>query len=40
MNWINNLKLNIATISGVILLSGCATQETILPPAERQMADI
>ena len=40
MNWINHLKLNIATISGVILLSGCATQETILPPAERQMADI
>lgn len=39
MNWINNER-SIATLATVIALSGCASQETILPPSERKMADI
>ena len=40
MNWINTNTLNILAIAGLLTVSGCATQETILPPSERKMADI
>jgi len=39
VNWINN-KRTIVAIGTVVLLGGCATQDTILPPSERKMADI
>lgn len=40
MNWTDTQKLKLATLLGMALLGGCATQETILPPSERKMADI
>lgn len=40
MNWINTHTLQIITLTGTLILGGCATQETILPPSERKMADI
>lgn len=40
MNWTNTHVLKIAALSAIAMLGGCATQETILPPSERKMADI
>tara|TARA_R110002110_G_scaffold415854_1_gene658299 strand:+ start:32027 stop:32566 length:540 start_codon:yes stop_codon:yes gene_type:complete len=40
VNWINTHTLQIITLTGTLILGGCATQETILPPSERKMADI
>ena len=41
MHWIKTPKtIIVAVITGTLLLGGCATQETILPPSERKMADI
>ena len=40
MTWTKPNILKIATITGALALGGCATQDTILPPAERKMADI
>ncbi len=40
MHWINFLERLSAAAVTTIVLVGCANQETILPPAERQMIDI
>jgi len=40
VNWINTHQLKIPVLIGSLVLGGCATQETILPPSERKMADI
>ena len=40
MNWTNPNTLKLVALAGALTLGGCATQDTILPPAERQMADI
>lgn len=40
MTWINPHFFKIGGLATAVLVSGCATQETILPPSERKMADI
>lgn len=40
MTWINRHFFKIGGLATAVLVSGCATQETILPPSERKMADI
>jgi len=38
VNWTNTKKTS--CVAALVLLAGCANQDTILPPAERQMIDI
>ena len=40
VHWTDTTTLKIAAITGALALGCCATQDTILPPSERQMADI
>jgi conjugative transfer region lipoprotein (TIGR03751 family) len=40
VNWINQHVLKTTGLAVALMTSGCATQETILPPSERKMADI
>ena len=40
MNWIKPNTIGSVGLTAALSLTGCATQDTILPPAERQMVDI
>ena len=40
MNWINVKAIGFWGVTAALTLTGCASQDTILPPAEREMADI
>jgi conjugative transfer region lipoprotein (TIGR03751 family) len=40
VNWINVKTIGFFGVTAALTLTGCATQDTILPPAEREMADI